>query len=169
MSDSKMPDNQAGHEKGLTVALAGHAGANLVYESAGMLASLLACSYEAIVIDNDMLGAINRTLRGIEITPETLSAEVIANVVHGPSHFLGQDQTLSMMQSEYVYPEVGDRASSNDWNDAGSKSVDETAREKVAEILSSHYPNHINPQVDAAVRARFDIRLPQEALNPQSP
>ena len=44
MADSKMPDNQAGHEKGLTVALAGHAGANLVYESAGMLASILALS-----------------------------------------------------------------------------------------------------------------------------
>src|SRR4051794_30056423 len=42
MADSKLPDNQAGYEKGLTTALAGLAGANMVYEGAGMLASLMA-------------------------------------------------------------------------------------------------------------------------------
>ena len=38
MADSKLPDNQAGHEKGNAIALAANAGANIVYESAGMLA-----------------------------------------------------------------------------------------------------------------------------------
>ena len=168
MADSKMPDNQAGHEKGLTVALAGHAGANLVYESAGMLASLLACSYEALVIDNDMLGAVNRTVRGIEVTPDKLSLETIRSVIHGDGHFLGQDQTLSIMQSEYIYPEVGDRLSPDDWFDAGATSVDERARIRVREVLSSHFPSHIPPEVDAAVRERFDIRLPVEELTASS-
>ena len=66
MADSKLPDNQAGYEKGITVSLAAHAGANLIYESAGMLGSLLGCSLEALVIDNDMMGSINRTVRGID-------------------------------------------------------------------------------------------------------
>ncbi|HJO99850.1 MAG: trimethylamine methyltransferase family protein [Acidimicrobiales bacterium] len=160
MADSKMPDNQAGHEKGMTVALAGNAGANLVYESAGMLASLLACSFEGLVIDNDMLGAVNRTVRGIEVNPETLSTEVIREVVHGAGHFLDQDQTLSIMQTEYVYPEIGDRLSPEDWFDAGATSADERAREHVRKVLSTHFPSHIPPDVDAAVRDRFDIHLP---------
>jgi len=164
MADSKVPDNQAGHEKGLTVALAGHAGANLVYESAGMLASLLACSYEALVIDNDMLGAVNRTVRGIEVTPDTLSMETIKSVIFGAGHFLGQDQTLSLMQSEYIYPEVGDRLSPADWFDAGATSVDERARLRVHEILGSHFPSHVSTDLDARVRDRFDIRLPTGAL-----
>jgi trimethylamine--corrinoid protein Co-methyltransferase len=164
MADSKVPDNQAGHEKALTVALAGHAGANLVYESAGMLASLLACSFEALVIDNDMLGAVNRTVRGIEISTETLSADVIRSVVYGEGHFLGSDQTLEIMQSEYIYPEVGDRLSPADWKDAGAMRADERARLKVHEVLSTHFPSHISPEVDAAVRERFDIRLPVEEL-----
>jgi trimethylamine--corrinoid protein Co-methyltransferase len=155
-----MPDNQAGHEKGLTVALAAHAGANLVYESAGMLASLLACSFEALVIDNDMLGAINRTIRGIEIDDETLAAEIIRDVVHGPSHFLGDDQTLAMMQTEYIYPVVGDRLSPDDWFDAGATSVDDRARKHVSKVLSTHFPSHIGPEVDATVRAQFQIHLP---------
>ena len=168
MTDSKLPDAQAGHEKGLTVALAGHAGANLVYESAGMLASLLACSFEALVIDNDMLGAINRSIRGIEVTPETLSTEVIHDVIHGQGHFLGHDQTLSMMQTEYLYPEVGDRLNPDNWYDAGSRSVDERAREHVQQVLSTHFPSHIPPAVDAAVRERFDIHLPAKELTSNS-
>lgn len=49
MADSKLPDAQSGYEKAYTNTLAGHSGANLVYESAGMQASLLACSYESYV------------------------------------------------------------------------------------------------------------------------
>ena len=164
MADSKVPDNQAGHEKGLTVALAGNAGANLVYEAAGMLASLLACSYEALVIDNDLLGAVNRTVRGIEVTPDTLSIETIKSVIFGAGHFLGQDQTLSMMQSEYIYPEVGDRVSPADWFDAGATTAEERARVIASGILSSHFPAHVSPDDDAEVRRRFDIRLPIESL-----
>jgi len=152
----------------LTVALAGHAGANLVYESAGMLASLLACSFEALVIDNDMLGAVNRTVRGIEITPDKLSIETIKSVIFGAGHFLGQDQTLSLMQSEYIYPQVGDRLSPADWFDAGATSADERARVIASGVLSSHFPAHVSPEIDARVRERFDIRLPAEELTRSS-
>jgi trimethylamine--corrinoid protein Co-methyltransferase len=150
------------------VALAGNAGANLVYESAGMLASLLACSYEALVIDNDLLGAVNRTVRGIEVTPDTLSIETIKSVIFGAGHFLGQDQTLSMMQSEYIYPEVGDRVSPADWFDAGATTAEERARVIASGILSSHFPTHVSPDIDAEVRRCFDIRLPVEELTSSS-
>lgn len=168
MADSKTPDNQAGYEKGLTVTLAAHAGANLVYESAGMLASLLACSFEALVIDSDMLGSVNRTIRGIEIDESTLATRVIRDVVRGPSHFLGEDQTLLMMQSEYVYPVVGDRLSPDDWSDKGALSIDERARQHVAEVLSTHFPTHIGPEVDTVVRERFGIHLPARELTTSS-
>ena len=71
-----------------------------------MHGSLLGCCLESYVIDNDMLGAINRTIRGIEITEESLSVETIRDVcIDGPSHFLGHDQTMLLMQRDYVYPE----------------------------------------------------------------
>ena len=159
MADSKLPDNQAGHEKALTVSLAAHSGANIVFESAGMLASIMAASHEALVIDNDMLGAINRTVRGIEITPETLSTSVIEEVIRGEGHFLGQEQTLSMMQTEYAYPLIGDRLSPDDWMDAGSLSATERAHQWVTETLANHHPGHISEAADQRIRAAFDIRL----------
>jgi trimethylamine--corrinoid protein Co-methyltransferase len=164
MADSKVADAQAGHEKGLTVALAANAGANLVYESAGMLASLLACSLEMMVIDNDLLGAVNRTVRGIDVTDDSLAAEVIADVVAGAGHFLGHEQTLNLMQREYLYPEVGDRLSPDDWVDAGATTVAERARHRVETTLASHYPRHLSPAVDARIRERLPILLDPEAL-----
>ena len=70
-------------------------GVNLMYESAGMHASLLGFCLESLLIDNDMLGAINRNVRGIEVNEDTLSVDVIREVcLNGPGHFLGSDQTL---------------------------------------------------------------------------
>jgi trimethylamine--corrinoid protein Co-methyltransferase len=159
MADSKINDSQAGHEKANAVTLAANAGGNVIHESAGMLASLLGCSLESLVIDNDMLGAIMRTVRGIEITPETLSTDVIREVVDGPGHFLGHAQTLAIMQSEYTYPQVGDRLSPDDWVDAGATAVHERAHDYVTKVLAEHHPAHLDPAIDARIRASFDIRL----------
>ena len=159
MADSKVPDAQAGYEKGLTTVLAGLGGANLVYESFGMLSSLLTCSAEMMVIDDEVLGAALRTVRGIEVTDETLSLDVIESAVRGPGHFLGADQTLSVMESEYVYPSVGDRQSPDDWRDSGASDVRERARIRARRLLSDHFPVYIPPERDAAIRERFDILL----------
>lgn len=164
MSDSKLPDAQAGYEKALTNTLAGMSGCNLIYESAGMLGSLMCCSFEAMVIDNDMLGAIQRSLRGIEVTDETLSFEVIKEAALGPGHFLGNQQTLALMETEYLYPKVANRESYDQWHSAGAKTTREAAADVAKGILNNHFPVEIAPDLDAAVRNRFDIRLPPELM-----
>jgi trimethylamine--corrinoid protein Co-methyltransferase len=147
--------------------LAGTAGANLIYESAGMHASLLGCCLESYVIDNDILGGCLRTVRGIEVSEDSLSVEAIRNVcTEGPGHFLGHDQTLSLMQAEYVYPEIGDRMSPKEWTESGRVDILDRAREKTRAILSSHYPRHIADALDAELRARFSVKLPRESMSP---
>lgn len=165
MTDAKTPDAQHGYEKGYTETLLAHAGANLIYESAGMQGSLLGFSNEALVIDNDMIGGILRTIRGIDVTEDSLSVEALRDVcTNGPGHYLGHDQTLSLMQSEYVYPVIGDRKSPKEWVEAGSENILQAARKKVRQILDTHHPGYISPEVDAAIRAKFDILLPVENM-----
>lgn len=159
MSDSKLPDNQAGFEKALSTVLAALSGGGFVYESAGMLASLLGCSHEAMVIDNEMLGYIRRIARGIEVTDETLSVDVIAEAVTGPGHFLGSSQTMKLMESEFIYPDLADRTSPSDWADAGAVDMRERAALLVRETLDSHYPTRIDDDVDAVIRSRYPIHL----------
>lgn len=167
MSDSKIPDAQAGYEKGYNHALVGNSGANLIYESAGMHASLLGCCLESMVMDNDSIGSVLRTVRGIEVNDDTLSVEAMRDVcTKGPGHFLGHPQTLQLMQSEYFYPLIGDRTSPKEWIEEGRKSAVDRAREKVREILSAHYPRHVPDAVDDAIRARFDVKLPRGRMRP---
>jgi len=160
MSDSKMVDAQSGAEKGYTKALVGNSGANMIYESAGMHASLLGCCKESFIIDNDTIGGVLRAVRGIEVTDDTLSVEALRQVCEeGPGHFLGHDQTMELMETEYVYPAIGCRASPKEWMEMGSPSYNDRARGKTTEILSTHYPSHINADLDAAIREGFDIKL----------
>jgi trimethylamine--corrinoid protein Co-methyltransferase len=160
MTDSKVADGQAGAEKALNHALVGNSGANLIYESAGMHASLLGFSLESLIIDNDIIGAAQRTIKGIEVSEERLSFETIRDVcLNGPGHFLGSDQTLQLMQTEYLYPTVGDRRSPNEWVEQGSLDILQRAAAKVQDILAHHYPAHIPEAVDAAIRREFPVRL----------
>jgi trimethylamine--corrinoid protein Co-methyltransferase len=167
MTDSKIADEQAGAEKALNHALVGNAGANMIYESAGMHASLLGYSLESLVIDNDTIGMAQRTIKGIEVNEEKLSFDVIKDVcLNGPGHYLGADQTLQLMQTEYLYPAVGDRRSPNEWIEQGSTSVLDRAAKKVKDLLATHYPSHISEEVDQAIRAKFPVRLPRSGMRP---
>ena len=164
MSDAKAPDNQAGYEKALAITLAAHAGCNNISESAGMVGSLMGLSYESLVIDNDMLGAVLRTVRGIEVSDDTLSVEVIRDTVHGDGHYLRHPQTLDLMRTEFAYPTLADRRAPGEWENAGSPDIREQAGARVRKILATHYPEHIDPAVDRKIRERFPVGLPEEAM-----
>lgn len=170
MCDAKLPDIQAGYEKGVTAALSAMTGVNLMYETAGMHASLLGFCLESLLIDNDMLGSINRNIRGIEVTDETLSIEVIRNVcIEGPGHYLGHDQTLGLMQKEYVYPLLGNRMSPKEWNEAGRPDIIARATARKREILSTYYPDYLPRAVDEAIRRNHDIKLPRAVMEDGDP
>ena len=167
MADSKVPDAQSGYEKSYTLTLSGHSGANMIYESAGMQASLLGFSFEGCTIDNDMIGAINRSVRGVDIDTENLALDTIEDVcLNGPEHFLGHEATLSRMQRDYVYPELGDRLTPAEWMEMGARPIDARARELAQSILQSNFPSHIPHDVDARIREQFDIRIPREQMKP---
>ncbi len=70
------------------------------------------------------------------------------------------------MESEYVYPEVGDRTSPKEWIEQGSTDIIQRAAARTREILSRHYPVHIDPALDATIRERFAIKLPAHAMRP---
>lgn len=162
MTDSKVEDAQAGYEKGYSVTLAAQAGADMINLSVGMLGSIMVASPEALVIDDDMCGAILRTVRGIEIDRGQLDLDSIERVVCGEGHYLGESQTLALMKTEYVYPRLGDRQSVNDWIDAGALSIWERARRRVSSIQQDRRPAHLPAAADARIRDTFDIRLKPE-------
>ena len=169
MTDAKLPDAQSGYEKGYNHALVGNSGANMIYESAGMHASLLGACKESLVIDNDLIGAVQRTVRGIDVSADTLSIEGIRRVCEeGPGHYLGQPQTLDLMERDYVYPDLADRSTPKEWEELGKPVLLEKAIEKTREILANHFPSHISEKKDAGIRSILDIKLPRKTMRPKA-
>ena len=165
MTDSKVADAQAAGEKALNHALVGNSGANMIYESAGMHASLLGFSLESLVIDNDIIGATQRTIKGIEVNEEKLSFETIKDVcLNGPGHYLGSAQTLELMQTEYLYPAIGDRRSPNEWTEQGATDALQRAARRVQEVLAENYPGHVPEAIDAAIRQKYPVKLDRAAM-----
>lgn len=165
MTDAKMPDIQGGAERAYTTLAAATSGANIIYESAGMYASLLSACPESLVIDNDILGAVMRITRGIEVNEKTLSFEDLKDVcLNNKGHYLGSPQTLEVMQTEYIYPEIGDRLSPNQWHEQNKPQILEKARNKTQQIKNAHFPSHISSEIDQKIRDQFPIHMPPEAF-----
>ncbi len=159
-ADSKLPDMQAGWEQATSNVMAGLAGLNMVYEAAGMHASLLGFCLESLIIGDDLIGQALRCVRGIEVTEDSVSVDVIRQTcMGGPGHFLGSDQTLSLMQTDYIYPALGDRTSPKEWVEKGRPNLVAGAKARKEQILSQPSAARLPPDIDAALRARFAIHL----------
>ncbi len=157
ISDSKLPDMQAGWEQGITNVLAGLSGLNMVYESVGMHASLLGFCLESLVLGDDILGQVLRCVRGIDVTEDSTSIEAMKAVcLDGPGHYLGSDQTLQLMQTEYIYPSLGNRMSPKEWGEADRPMLLDKAIERKNDILAKAQIQ-IDPALDAAIRADYNI------------
>lgn len=163
IADSKMPDMQAGYEQAHSNVMAGLSGLNMVYESVGMHASLLGFCMESLIIGDDLLGQSLRCVRGIEVTEDNVSLEVIRSVcLDGPGHYLGSDQTLSLMQTDFIYPRLGDRTSPKEWVEKGKPNLLERAIKTKNEILSKPSAAAFDPELDRRIRANFNIHLPTQ-------
>ena len=153
LTDSKLPDVQAGFEKGVSNLLLGMAGADYVHLAAGMVDSGNSISYEQYIIDNEILGMIERMLKGIVVTPETLGGSCIRDVGPG-GNFVLEDHTIAHMFSEFFYPDLAIRGQYDRWADLGKPTPLTRAREIVNKILDAH-TNHLSPETVSRVCKAF--------------
>lgn len=164
LTDSKLPDIQAGHEKMANVLLVALAGGNYIHHAAGMLEAMSTVAYEQYVIDNDIIGSALRVLQGIDVNDETLATDVIEAVGAG-GNFLTQPHTVRYARGhEYVVPHISDRQEREPWAEAGGLDGCERARQRVRELLAEPSESGIPEDLDREIRGRFDIRLPQQAV-----
>jgi len=162
IADAKMPDMQAGWEQMCSNVMTGLSGCNMIYEAAGMHASLLGFCHESLILGDDLIGQALRCVRGIEVNEETLAVDQIREVcMGGPGHYLGTEQTLSRMETDHVYPRLGNRSSPKEWAELGKPDLIKNATARKEEILSQRSRARFDPMVDREIRAKFKIHLPE--------
>ncbi|MGC1502941.1 MAG: trimethylamine methyltransferase family protein [Sulfitobacter sp.] len=161
IADAKMPDMQAGWEQMCSNVMAGLSGCNMIYEAAGMHASLLGFCHESLILGDDIIGQALRCVRGIEVNEETLALDQMRAVcMGGPGHYLGTEQTLSRMEVDHVYPTLGNRSSPKEWDELGKPELVPNATLRKNMILAERSRARFDPLVDKAIRERFTIHLP---------
>ncbi len=155
MTDSKVPDIQAGIEKAQSAIQVALAGTNFIHHAAGMLEDMSTIAYEQFVIDNEMLGMAMRAVRGIDVDDDTLAVDVIGRVGPG-GHYLSDDHTLRYMRTEHYYPsDVFDRQGRDEWEADGETDAWLRAKEAARKILTAHEPEPLDPEVDAWIKEEF--------------
>lgn len=135
LSDSMLPDAQAGYEFGINAFNGALSGANIVY-GAGALEAALTVDYAKLILDCEAMRYIRRILNGIEITEETIALDLIHKVGPG-GEFLYQRHTYDNMRC-HTQVEVFTRSTRSAWTAAGKKDAAEKAYEKARHILETH-------------------------------
>ena len=129
------------------------AGADLMC-GIGLLEDSSCLHLEQVVIDNEIVGSISRLIRGEWADDETLALDVIEKVGIGKD-YLAQKHTMKYLRTDHFMPTLIDRRSEDAWSTTGKKTMRDSAREKVKEILATHkvpgLPDSANKELAAII------------------
>ena len=153
LTEAKIPDMQAGFEKGVSCLLVGMAGADYIHLAAGILDSGNAISYEQFIIDNEILGMVHRILTGIEVNDETLAVQCIEKVGPG-GNFVTEDHTMDQMFREYFYPGLAVRMNFDQWEQQ-NKPTPLTRANECLQIWKQEHQSTLDSELVKEVKHRF--------------
>ena len=95
-----------------------------------------------------------------QITEDNVNIEVMRSVcLDGPGHYLGHSQTLDLMQTEYIYPALGDRTSPKEWAENERPDLLKKATALKKNLLSNPSKAGFPREVDDIIRKTFSIYL----------
>jgi trimethylamine--corrinoid protein Co-methyltransferase len=135
LSDSKIPDNQAGFEAGMGALLGGLAGINMI-SGPGMLDFESTQSIEKLIIDNEIVGMVKRLIRGIEDYGTPFASEILKDY-EDKEELLSHPSTLKYFRKELFLPSpIIDRMTRDSWKEQGSKSTRKRAKDEATKMLS---------------------------------
>ena len=138
-SDSMTHDGQSIMERMYMNLMATLAGANVLV-GAGMMQQSLVISHEQLVIDDQINQIAYRAEEGFEVDNDRLAREVIDRVGPG-GNFVADLHTYQFLRSERFEPALQYRNSREAWEEAGSKTILDRAKDKAVAILEEHQPN----------------------------
>jgi trimethylamine--corrinoid protein Co-methyltransferase len=159
-SDAHAPGAQAVMERLMTLLFPALAGIDLI--NLATLETKMTFSMEQLVIDEELLRAVECHLRGITVDDETLALDLIHSV--GPKGtFVIAEHTLRHFRNELLAPSLVRHEPREAWEAAGAPGMLTRAREEVHRILADHRPpplaDGVVAQLDAMVEEAETQRL----------
>jgi trimethylamine--corrinoid protein Co-methyltransferase len=168
LTDAKVLDAQAGAETFGSALLAALAGVNSV-SGPGMLDFVLTFSLPKLVFDNEVCGQVLHFVREIEPREDLPTTDLVRELIAN-DHLITSPHTLKHWPQElYLTDPVFDRENREAWEKAGSKSLDQRARDGVENRLASYVPIDTDPALDAEMRRIVQSGMQGERALPTLP
>jgi trimethylamine--corrinoid protein Co-methyltransferase len=134
-TDAKHPGIQAGYEKALKGLAVASSGADLITGGIGLLSGANILYLPQIVIDDEIAQMTKRLLGDVEISAETVMADVIERVGFSGNYLTQRETRQRVRAGEQFYPTISSRLSYEAWSAAGRDEVD-VAKDRVHELLA---------------------------------
>jgi trimethylamine--corrinoid protein Co-methyltransferase len=120
LSDTKMPDMQAGWETGMSALLGALAGVNMM-SGAGLLDSAGAFSIEKMIADAEVIAMARKTVEGIVRVEEGTFALDMLRAIGPGGTFLDSPQTFNRFRIDQLqHSQIVDRVTRRTWLAAGA-------------------------------------------------
>jgi trimethylamine--corrinoid protein Co-methyltransferase len=149
LTDSKIPDAQAGLEAGVTLACGALAGAD-IFGHFGICGVDQAASLAMLLMQHEAIGYVERLLGDLEVSEETLGLEALGRARNAGS-FLADEHTVRHFRRELWFPQLLDRRFFQSWLDDGKKDMALRCREMKDRILREHAPVPLDDGLSKAI------------------
>jgi trimethylamine--corrinoid protein Co-methyltransferase len=149
LTDSNVPDMQAGIEKCASILASALAGAEL-FGHLGISGADQGASLEQLIIDNEIAGYVKRAVKGFEVNEETLALDLIKDRCEIGS-FIGTKHTLRHMRKEQWFPQLLNRDIWDNWASKGSKDLLTKAVEAKERFLKGHKSERLDRQLEEEI------------------
>ena len=146
LTDSKAVDAQAGMEAGVTLVCGALAGAD-IFGHLGISGADQATSLDMLVMQHELIGYVERIMRGIRIEPDTIAFDVIKEVGPGGT-FIAHEHTAAHFRDELWFPRLLDREFYDAWAAAGSQTLADRCRRERQRLLAEHQPAPLPADLD---------------------
>jgi trimethylamine--corrinoid protein Co-methyltransferase len=150
LTDSKIPDAQAGMEAGVSLMCGALAGAD-IFGHLGICGADQGASLAMLVMQHELISYVERVLRGFEVDDETLGLDVIRSVGRDGT-FLAEAHTVRHFRKELWFPRLLDRQFWLPWVEAGAETLLDRCIALKDKVLREHEP----VPLDADTRREVD-------------
>jgi trimethylamine--corrinoid protein Co-methyltransferase len=157
LTDAQLADYQAGAESGLLMSTALRAGANLVFQACGLLASGASMSFTKWLLDEDLCANIRKVLSPLVLRDQEVDITEIEQVGIGGC-FLTHDNTLRDFR-QLSRPDVFNRKNHVEWLYEGGASSDKAASIALTRRLEAY----CQPTMDQGLKQELEEFVQQKA------
>lgn len=157
-ASSKIPDAQAAYESVMTMLPAVQAGTHFILHAAGWLENGLTAGYAKFVLDCEILGMLERHVKGLEeLSDEGLAMESILSVDPG-GHHLDTQHTMERFRTAFYRAELFDYQDIDQWEATGSKEAIDYAEAYIERALEQYEAPELDEDIASELADYLEIR-----------